>query len=166
MPTHECACPFLPLVFLVQNVILRAWVSMVHLHSLCFPGDPGQGVFDPRQVASAHHCPPHSCFLLYLLGSELLAMFCILGILNPSHGFSAGGASAPSADKDIWVGPPNPHCTISQGVQQGGPQSYLAVVTNPFHGGDLSVWWNVRWYIFQSGISFALWQSLSNQGMV
>lgn len=58
-------------------------------------------VFDPSQFASAHHCPPHSCFLLYLLASEFLAVFCILGILSPSHGFSAGGAWAPSADKDI-----------------------------------------------------------------
>lgn len=132
VPTREHACPFLPLVFLFQNVILTAWVSTVHFHSLCFPGDPGQGVFNPSQVISAHHCPPRSCFLLYLLGSELLAVFCILGILSPSHGFSAGGAQA---DKDIWVAPPSLHCTISQ----GSPPRRATVIPGSSHK-PLS-WW-------------------------
>lgn len=123
-------------------------LMMLHIPCLCFPGDPGYWGFDPSQLTSSCHRPPHSCLLLYLLGLELLARSHIPGILNPSQGCS--GAWATSATRTPQWGPHICHLTSSQGSPTGGYQSHRSVFTTAFHGEVLSVWWNFRCYFFIS----------------
>lgn len=108
---------------------------VLHIHCLCFSRDPGHWVFDPGQLTSSCRHPLHSCFLLYLLGLQLLAVFRTPGIylILARVAQQTGPEPLPLTGTPMW-GPQIFCFTSSLGSPKGGQwsQSPFMVGAPPF----------------------------------